>query len=153
MAGGIEEPGGDAIEDMLSHRDARHMFESGTQNLAVVSVLADAVAWIDSLGWDWVEQRERALAGYLRVRLRTVPGTTVLTPDAWENSSAITSFSIEGVDAKQLQTGLWQRQIITRLVPEHNGIRISTPYFTSEEDLDTLIDALETYVKDESARD
>ena len=102
MAGGIDEIE-DPIGDMLRHRDAPRLFESGTQNLAVVSVLTDAVAWMDTLGWAWIEERERALAGYLRAALRTLPGVHVLTPDAWERSSAITTFSIEGVEALHIQ--------------------------------------------------
>ncbi|MGH2387841.1 MAG: aminotransferase class V-fold PLP-dependent enzyme, partial [Chloroflexota bacterium] len=97
MAGGIEDHG-DGIADMLNHRDAPHLFESATQNLAVVAVLADAVEWLDNLGWAWIESRERALAAYLRGNLREVRGLTVLTPDSWEHSSAITSFVIEGMD-------------------------------------------------------
>jgi selenocysteine lyase/cysteine desulfurase len=141
MAGGIdrvEQP----ISDMLNHRDAPTLFESGTQNLAVVSILADVVDWLEDLGWSWIEDRERELAGYLRAELRTIPGVTLLTPDAWEYSSAITTFSMEGRDALQMQTTLWEQRIVTRWVSELNALRISTPYFTAEEELDRLIDAL-----------
>jgi selenocysteine lyase/cysteine desulfurase len=141
MAGGIEDHD-DPIGDMLSHCDAPHLFESGTQNLAVVSVLTDAIAWLDNLGWSWIEERERTLAAYLRAQLRTISGVTVLTPDAWEHSSAITSFSIEGLNALHIHTTLWDQRIIARHVPERNGIRIATPYFTTEEELDRLIAAL-----------
>jgi selenocysteine lyase/cysteine desulfurase len=143
MAGGIgRAEDQDPIADMLAHRDAPCLFESGTQNLAVVAVLADVVAWLDGLGWAWIEQRERALAARLRGQLRELPGVRVLTPDVWEHSSAITSFSMAGIDGLYLHKALWERRIITRYVPERNGIRISTPYFTSEEELDRLIAAL-----------
>jgi selenocysteine lyase/cysteine desulfurase len=152
MAGGIgraedQEP----IADMLAHRDAPCLFESGTQNLAVVAVLADVVAWLDGLGWAWIEQRERTLAARLRAQLRALPGVHVLTPDAWEYSSAITSFSMAGLDALHVHKTLWEQRIITRYVPERNGIRLSTPYFTSEEELDRLIAALER-LRGESGR-
>ena len=143
MAGGIGKTGQRSpVEEMLAHRDAPTLFECGTQNLAVVAVLADAVAWLEALDWAWVEGRERALAAYLRGRLRELPGVSVLTPDAWELSSAITSFTVAGVDAAQLHKQLWAQRIITRHVPERNAIRISTPYFTAEEELDRLIAAL-----------
>jgi selenocysteine lyase/cysteine desulfurase len=134
-----------------SGRDAPCLFESGTQNLAVVAVLADVVAWLDGLGWEWIEQRERTLAARLRGQLRELPGVRVLTPDAWEHSSAITAFSMEKTDALSIHKTLWEQRIITRYVPERNGIRISTPYFTSEEELDRLIAALER-VRGESGR-
>jgi L-cysteine/cystine lyase len=144
MAGSIGRAEGHSlIADMLAHRDAPCLFESGTQNLAVVAVLADVVAWLDGLGWEWIEQRERTLAARLRGQLRELPGVRVLTPDAWEHSSAITSFSMAGIDALHVHRTLWEQRIITRYVPERNGIRISTPYFTSEEELDRLIAALE----------
>ncbi len=144
MAGGIDDVGGgpDRIADIMNHVNAPIMFETGTQNLAVVSILADAIEWLDNLGWDWVEQREQTLATYLRTQLKTLPGIIMLTPDAWDRSSAITSFGLEGVDAQHIHKTLWDQRIIQRPVPELNGIRIATPYFTSEEELDRLIDAL-----------
>ncbi len=141
MAGGIDTTQ-TPVEDMLARRDVPRLFESGTQNLAVVAVLADAVAWLDGLGWAWIEQREQTLAAHLRARLREAPGVRVLTPDAWERSSAITSFTVDGLDALYIQKDLWTRRIITRYVPERNAIRISTPYFTSEEELERLIAAV-----------
>ncbi|MDB5057799.1 MAG: Cysteine desulfurase [Chloroflexi bacterium] len=141
MAGGIDDFE-DHVEDVLNHRDAPRMFESGTQNLAVVTVLADLVNWLDNLGWSWIEERESNLAAYIRAQLRTVPGVTLLTPDAWEQSSAITSFTMEGMDALHIHRTLWDQRIIARWVPERNGIRIATPYFTIEEELDRLISAL-----------
>jgi selenocysteine lyase/cysteine desulfurase len=144
MAGGIgRAEDQDPIADMLAHRDAPCLFECGTHNLAVVAVLADAVAWLDRLGWAWIEQRERTLAARLRAQLRELPGVRVLTPDPWEHASAITSFSLQGTDALYIHKTLWEQRIVTRYVPERNGIRISTPYFTSEEELDRLIAALE----------
>ncbi len=141
MAGGIdtvESP----VEDMLAHRDAARLFEAGTQNLAVVTVLADAIEWLDGLGWEWVERCEQTIAAYLRGRLRALPGALLLTPDAWDRSSAITSFSMDGLDARRVHQTLWAQRIITRYVPERNAIRISTPYFTSEEEVDRLIAAV-----------
>jgi selenocysteine lyase/cysteine desulfurase len=55
------------------------------------------------------------------------------------------------MDALHVHRTLWEQRIITRYVPERNGIRISTPYFTSEEELDRLIAALER-LRGESGR-
>jgi len=143
MAGGIAEYGQDPVGDVLNHRDAPHMFESGTQNLSVVAVLADVVEWLDTLGWEWIEQRERQLAGELRHMLATLPGVHVLTPERWEWGSAITSFSFDSLSATEVFEALWQQRIVTRLVPEHNALRISTTYFNDTGDLTTLVTALE----------
>jgi selenocysteine lyase/cysteine desulfurase len=67
---------------------------------------------------------------------------TVLTPDSWERSSAITTFAIEGLEAQYIQKTLWDQNIITRPMRERNAIRISTSYFCAEENLDTVVDAL-----------
>lgn len=142
MAGGIEHSE-NPVEEMLARSSAPRLFEAGTQNLAVVAVLADAVEWLSGLGWNWIEQRERDLAARLRNQLRTLSGVSVLTPDAWDHSSAITSFAMQGLDALHLHETLWRQRIITRYVPELNAIRISTPYFTAEQELDVLIDALQ----------
>jgi selenocysteine lyase/cysteine desulfurase len=55
------------------------------------------------------------------------------------------------LQALRLHKTLWEQRIITRYVPERNGIRISTPCFTSEEELVRLIAALER-VRGESGR-
>jgi selenocysteine lyase/cysteine desulfurase len=49
---------------------------------------------------------------------------------------------MDGQDALQVQRTLWDQRIITRWVRERNGIRIATPYFTIEEELDRLVSAL-----------
>jgi selenocysteine lyase/cysteine desulfurase len=105
------------------------------------------------VGWAWIEQREQALAKYLRAQLRTIPGVHVLTPEAWEHASAITSFCWEGIDAQPLHAALWQQRIVTRWVPERNAIRISTPYFVFEQDIDRLVAALVSRAKSGRAHD
>jgi len=67
----------------------------------------------------------------------------VLTPERWEWGSAITSFSFDSLSATEVFEALWQQRIVTRLVPEHNALRISTTYFNDTGDLTTLVTALE----------
>lgn len=140
--GGGLEPLPDPLSAFLERRDAQSLFESGTQNLAVIDALTAAIAWLNDLGWGWIEQRERALTAYLKGLLRAVPGLHLLTPDQWDRSSALTSFTTEGASALMLHEALWRQRIVTRWVPELNALRISTAYFNTEDELERLATAL-----------
>ena len=140
--GGGLEPLPDPFSAFLERRDAERLFESGTRNLAVIGALTDAIAWLNELGWTWLEGRERALSASLKDLLRAVPGLRLLTPEEWEHGSALTSFTIEGASALALHEALWRQRIVTRWVPELNALRLSTAYFNSEAELERLVTAL-----------
>ena len=124
-------------------------FEYGTRDYARWVGMTAALDWLAGLGGiEATAQRIQELVARLRDSIRQRAGWTLLTPLLWEQSSALTSFRIEGHRANALQGELEARRprIITRLVPEFNALRISTHYFNDESDIDTLLAELDALV-------
>ena len=122
-------------------------YEYGTRGYGVHAALPAAVGYLAGLGWDWLEQRLAYLSNYLKVRLPEVPTLTLLTPRAWELSSALVSFSVEGKGSQEMADYLWKAaRIRSRTFPDKAILRISTAYFNTEAELDLLLATLRQMV-------
>jgi len=121
-------------------------FEYGTRDYARWSGMVAALDWLAALGGVTTTAiRDHELAAMLRTEVMQRSGWTLLTPPTWERSSALTTFTIDGHNARALQQMLQQRNptITTRVVPEFNALRISTHYYNDESDITTLLCALD----------
>ena len=133
--------------DNLRLASSAKRYEYGTRGYGTYSALTAALDWLEELGWDRLERRMAHLAGYLKDRLRTIPEVTLLTPEAWERSSALVSFSIPELDPREIQVYLWETgKVRARIFPDRPILRISTAYFNTEEELDLLVGLLRELV-------
>jgi selenocysteine lyase/cysteine desulfurase len=119
-------------------------FEYGTRNHLVSIGLLASLRWLDGLGWPGVFEHIAGTAAYLKERLRAVKGVKLLTPMEREASSGLVTFASPGLDRQRLPKALGERHIHHRGIPHYDAIRISTAHFTSREDVDALIAALES---------
>jgi isopenicillin-N epimerase len=98
------------------------------------------------LGWDRVRGRIAELAGYARGRLGNGGGLTPATPDNPQLCGAMTAFRLPaGTKAEQLRQGLWTgHRIETPVIERPEGLllRVSTHFYTTEEEIDRLAMAL-----------
>lgn len=118
-------------------------FEFGTRNWHTFAALPAAIDYLADLGWDAIQQHGRDLSGELKRRLAADPGLTLRSPVAWEDSSALVTFSLAGWRGEDLSGALWERfRLIQRRVQDPSGVRISCAYFNDEADLDRLIRAV-----------
>lgn len=119
-------------------------YEYGMRNPAVYAGLNAAIDYLNELGWPAIADHEREMATRLKERLGQVRGVRVQTPRAWEHSSAIVNFAVEGVPGKELSKRLWDEfHVVQRAVRDPDGVRISNAYWCSDEDHDRLIAAVE----------
>lgn len=143
-----------ATDGLTLHASGKR-FEYGTRDYARWVGMTAALDWLAALGGvAAIGVRLQALAERLRSGVQARAGWTLLTPAAWDQSSALTSFRIEGHRPHALQVGLEARRprIITRQVPEHDALRISTHYFNDESDIDALLTELDRLVGRHSPR-
>lgn len=118
-------------------------YEYATRSYGTYAALGVAIEWLEGLGWERVERRLAHLSGYLKERLRAVPGVTLASPEAWEHSSALVTFGLAGVEGEQIRDALWEEaKIRSRVFPDRPLVRISTAHFTTEAELDLLVDRL-----------
>jgi L-cysteine/cystine lyase len=84
-----------------------------------------------------------ALNTYAYSALQKVPGLKMLTPQP--GRSGMLAFVLEDRDDKEVVTQLCDKyRIIVRNIPETHAIRISTGFYNTAEEIDTLVQALTT---------
>lgn len=128
--------------------DARR-FENWENNYAARLGLGAAVDYALGIGMPEIEARCRTLSGRLRLGLAAIDGVTVL--DLGRDPSAIVSFNVDGMDAREVVKKALDAGIIigasepesTRIDSENRNladtVRASPHYYNTEEEVDRLI--------------
>ena len=83
----------------------------------------------------------------LWARLDAIPGVQVVSSRRPETRSGIVTFAIAGMEGGEVSTALRQRwQIVQRgtYMTDPTGVRISVAFYTSDAELDTLVEAVTT---------
>lgn len=149
--------GGDMIREVTyeasTWNDAPMKFEAGTPNIAGVIGLGAAVEWMERVGIENIETRDRELTAYALEKLSAIPGVTIVGPTAGERIGAI-SFTVEGAHPHDLATLLDREGVAVRgghhcAMPLMGKLgivgtcRASFGVYNSKEDVDTLGAAIE----------
>jgi selenocysteine lyase/cysteine desulfurase len=121
------------------HEGARR-FEASTMSPALAAGLAeaaDAVYERGSEGFRGIRRRADLLAGLLE----EMPRITLRSPRPVH--SGLVSFEIAGVTAKEAAERLLAQEFVVRFIPEpYPYVRASTHLFNTEEELETLAEAI-----------
>ncbi|WP_036285428.1 SufS family cysteine desulfurase [Microbacterium luticocti] len=131
---------------------APHRFEAGTQPVSQAVGLAEAVRYLDRLDMGAVHARERMLEQRMREGLRGIDGVRLLG-DADAERIALCAFAVDGVHAHDVGQFLDARGIAVRVghhcaQPLHRRfgpaatVRASAGVYTTEDEIDALIDAV-----------
>ncbi|HEY0753443.1 MAG TPA: aminotransferase class V-fold PLP-dependent enzyme [Ktedonobacteraceae bacterium] len=120
-------------------------FEVGGRQTAAVAAQGRTLTWLEqTVGHDWLFARIAELNRYAAQALPAVPGLSLLSPQP--GASGLLSFSLEGRDSNEVVTYLSeQHHISIRSIPDNSSLRISTGFYNTEEEVDTLVGALTTY--------
>jgi L-cysteine/cystine lyase len=117
-------------------------FELGGRHTASLAGQSAVLDWLEHfVGYSWMFERISALNTYAYSALQNVPGLTMLTPRP--GMSGLLAFTLEGRDDKELVKHLYEKYTISvRNIPETHALRISTGFYNTEEEIDTLVRAL-----------
>ena len=83
----------------------------------------------------------------LRTRLDAIPGVRVISSRRADTRTGIVAFAIEGMEGTDVSEALRNRWQITQratYINEPTGVRISVAFYTSDTELDTLVEAVTT---------
>lgn len=123
-------------------------FEFGTRAWPIQAGMGCSLDWFDELGWQNVYGHIQTLSDHLKDCILERPFLKLLTPLAFEASSGLTTFIIEGHEAQQVSAKLRESgQIFTRVVPHFNALRIATAHFNTPEDVETLMRGIEAIAR------
>ncbi len=119
-------------------------FEYGTRAWHMYEALADAIEYQAGLGWDAIFGHVDRMSTLAKAVLEEIPGVDVVTPPSWQESSGIVTFTIAGLQGEDVSKELWEAERITqRRVEVPSAVRVSCTYFTSEEDVIRLGQAVD----------
>ena len=133
--------------------DARHYEVQGTYDLPVRAALGAALGFLNRSGIHNIERRLRMLSDYLRKALLDIPRLRLLTSPSHDISSpGSTIFEFEGVNASRWR-GPMEKEAKLHVDDHdrdgHQGIRISTHYYNTIEEIDQCVDKLKELEKRE----
>ena len=152
--------GGEMI-DSVTETDAvwapvPQKFEAGTQDAAGIYAFDADLTYLESIGMEKVEERERILARYLTERLASLDFVDVIGPEDGSRHVGAVSFNVRGVHPHDVASILDMNDVCIRaghhcaqpllleLGVENNATcRASVAFYNDKQDIDRLVDALE----------
>lgn len=140
-------------ENWWTYKDARKYEHVSRRPWPVVAALEDAIDFYNAVGKARVEQRIRALSGYLRSQAAEIPHVKLYTSNDPRLSGAMTSLGMDNVSPLRLREYLRQRYDIYTAeramgikypADPHGveGIRISTHYYNTFEQVERVLQGL-----------
>lgn len=154
--------GGDMIEYVYEQKTTfaplPNKFEAGTQNVEGVVGLGAAIDYINSIGYDKIQEHDREIVEYAREKLSKLDYLDIyMTPNV-ENHSAVISFNIKGVhphdvasilDSENVcvRSGNHCAQPLMRFLDIDSTCRASFYIYNTEEDVDRLVAGIEKAYK------
>lgn len=154
--------GGDMIEYVYEQKTTfaplPNKFEAGTQNVEGVVGLGAAIDYINSIGYDKIQEHDREIVEYAREKLSKLDYLDIyMTPNA-ENHSAVISFNIKGVhphdvasilDSENVcvRSGNHCAQPLMRFLGIDSTCRASFYIYNAKEDVDRLVAGIEKAYK------
>ena len=118
---------------------AFRFMQYGTGSTALVDGLLAAVALAERHTMERVERWDLALSHRLREGLARIPGVVMASPDDPRLASAITTFRVEGLKARDLQNALWEQRVRVRAQGDDKGVRLSAHIYVSPTDIDRVL--------------
>jgi len=121
---------------------AFRFMQYGTGAVPVHEGLNAALEFIGKIGMPRIERWDTMLTQRLRDGLARIPGARISSPEDPRLASAITTFRVEGVKARELQDALWIRRVRVRQQGDARGVRLSAHIYMSPADVDTVLDVV-----------
>ncbi len=129
-----------------SQMTAAALTELGTPNYALRIGAGACVETVQRIGLERIEEHCRLLTERLRAGLQRAEGVCVASPDAWENSSSVTTIQLhEGTPARCQQLVerlLDDYRIVVKFRPEICGVRIGVAAFNTADEIEQFLTAV-----------
>ena len=147
--------GGEMIKEVTfektTYADLPHKFEAGTPNIAGGIVLGTAIDYLNSVGFENIQEYEHELLDYATKRLSEIEGLRIY--GTGKNKASVISFNIDGIHPYDVgsiidklgiavRTGHHCAQPIMNFFCIPGTIRASFSFYNTKEEIDQMIDAV-----------
>ena len=131
-------------------------YETGTPASVLYRGLDAGLDFIAGIGGPQAIAAEAGRkAESLRARFDDVPGVRVISSRRADTRTGIVAFAIEGMEGREVSEALLDRWQITQratYINEPTGVRISVAFYTSDSELNTLVEAVTTLAGESGQR-
>ncbi|MCD8348701.1 MAG: SufS family cysteine desulfurase [Lachnospiraceae bacterium] len=142
--------GGEMIEsvtrDKVIYAELPHKFEAGTVNAGGAVGLAEAIRYIQRLGFDWIEEREQELTALAYSKMKEIPGVHIFGSEDPTDHHGILTFTVDGVHPHDVSEILSASKIAVRAghhcaqpLMQHLKVgsttRVSLAFYNTEEEI------------------
>lgn len=149
--------GGDMVSevsfDSALWAEIPERFEGGTPNIAGAIGLAAAVDFIQSVGWNEIQEHEKFITTNMIEQLNAEPGVRIIGPMELEKRIGVVSFIIDGVHPHDIAEVLNRENIAIRaghhcamplmkLLEISGTARASIGMYNSEDDVEKLVEVI-----------
>jgi cysteine desulfurase/selenocysteine lyase len=147
--------GGEMIKEVTfektTYADLPHKFEAGTPNIAGGIVLGTAIDYLNSVGFENIQQYENELLEYATKRLLEIKGLKIY--GTGKNKASVVSFNIDGIHPYDIgsiidklgiavRTGHHCAQPIMSFFCIPGTIRASFSFYNTKEEIDQMVEAV-----------
>ncbi len=151
--------GGEMIEyvtrESATFAELPHKFEAGTVNVGGAAGLRAAIEYIDSVGFDVIQEREAELTALAFSEMKKVPHVNIIGGENADEHHGIITFTVDGVHPHDIAAIFDSENIAIRAghhcaqpLHQHLGVqstaRISTAFYNDENDILRFIEVLKT---------
>ena len=134
-------------EEHLELVEIPYRFESGTPNIADIIGFSEAIKFLNEIGMDTIERKEKYLRKYLIDELEKIPYIKIYNKN---NEGSTVIINIDGIMSGDLGLYLNTKGICVRSGKhcakmgdnKEDTVRISLYFYNTYEEIDILIDAL-----------
>ena len=149
--------GGEMIEyvrlDGATYAEVPHKFEAGTVNAGGAVSLGAAIDYINSVGFEDIQNREELLSEYMAERLLSIPHVNLLGSEKGAEHNGIFTFTVDGVHPHDISAILSADGIAVRAghhctQPLHKALgvmstaRASLMFYNTTDEIDRFIQSL-----------
>lgn len=135
----------------ITDAGSRRYESVGTNTVPVQMGIGAALTYIKTIGIKNIEARDRMLSDYLKAELVKIPGVRLMTSTSHDLSSpGITTVEVESWQARTIRRTMQDKfhvSVSTDNRDHNNGIRISTHFYNTTEDIDKTIQALRSILQ------
>jgi cysteine desulfurase/selenocysteine lyase len=147
--------GGEMIKEVTfektTYADLPHKFEAGTPNIAGGIVLGTAVDYMNSVGFENIQQQEKELLAHATKQLLEIEGLKIY--GTGKEKASVISFNIDGIHPYDIgsiidklgiavRTGHHCTQPITNYFEIPGTVRASFSFYNTKEEIDLMVEAV-----------
>src|SRR5580700_10351587 len=122
----------------------------GSSNVPALDGLRAAIQMANEIGMERIEARHRASANFMLAEMTKRGAESWTSPDP-KSRCAIVTVSVPPIQRMKLEDWLWKTKKIRIRGGEPSKLRLSTPYYLRQKDMESFLAAFDEYKKNNAA--